>query len=255
MDWNSPAGRIMFSVHKGLPRQGPGNLASTRRALEMIDGLPDVPSVLDIGSGPGMQTLDLAGLLPTARIQAVDALEPFIEQGRQRAQNAGITERVQFSIGDMRALDFEADQFDLLWCEGAAYIMGISEALTAWRGLLKQGGTLAFTECVWLTDDPPQTLHDWWRDGYPGMGNVQACLDKVANADYELTGHFVLPEMAWWDDYYKPMEARIATLRIELEGDQAALDALEEHQREIDYYRRWSEHYGYLFVVCRRVER
>ena len=252
MDWDSLAGRIMLSVHNGLPRQGPGNLASTRQALELIDGLPDTPMVLDVGCGPGMQTLDLAGLLPTARIQAVDALEPFLDQGRQRAQEAGCAERVQFRIGDMRALDFEAAQFDLLWCEGAAYIMGISEALEAWRHLLKPGAALAFTECVWLTDDPPQTLYDWWRDGYPGMGNVQVCLDKVADAGYELIGHFVLPEVAWWDDYYKPMEARIATLRIELEDDKAALDALEEHQREIDYYRRWSAHYGYLFVVCRK---
>ena len=31
-----------------------------------------------------------------------------------------------------------------------------------------------------------------------------------------------------------------------------ALAALEEHQREIDYYRRWSDHYGYLFVVARK---
>ena len=72
------------------------------------------------------------------------------------------------------------------------------------------------------------------------------------NAGYELLGHFLLPEAAWWDDYYKPMEARIASSRVELEDDRPGLAALEEHQREIDYYRRWSEHYGYLFVVARR---
>ena len=84
------------------------------------------------------------------------------------------------------------------------------------------------------------------------MGDAQATLDKVANAGYEILGHFVLPEAAWWDDYYMPMEARIAGLRVELEGDGAGLEALEAHQREIDYYRRWSEHYGYLFVVARK---
>jgi hypothetical protein len=48
------------------------------------------------------------------------------------------------------------------------------------------------------------------------------------------------------------MEAQIAGLRLELERDAPGLEALEAHQREIDYYRRWSEHYGYLFVVARK---
>lgn len=245
--------RIMFTVHQGLPREGPGNLACTTRALGLITDLPDTPAVLDIGCGPGMQTVDLAGLLPQAQIQAVDAHQPFLDDGARRAEAAGCTDRIQFSVGDMRALAFEPEQFDLLWCEGAAYIMGISEALEAWRGLLKAGGYLAFTEAVWLSRNSPETLADWWQSEYPAMGDSQTCFDKVANAGYEVVGHFVLPEAAWWDDYYKPMEARIAALRVELEDDAPGLEALEEHQREIDYFRRWSEHYGYLFVVARKV--
>jgi SAM-dependent methyltransferase len=248
---NDVSWRIMFTVHKGLPREGPGNRESTARALGLIDDLPAAPDVLDIGCGPGMQTVDLAALLPSARIRAVDAHAPFLADGARRAEAAGCADRIEFNVGDMRALEFAPKTFDLLWCEGAAYIMGIAEALIAWRPLLKTGGCLAFTEAVWLTEDPPQTLFEWWQAEYPAMADAQATLDKVTNAGYELLGHFVLPEVAWWDDYYKPMEARIAALRVELEGDEPGLAALEEHQREIDYYRRWSRHYGYLFVVAR----
>ncbi len=244
--------RIMFTVHQGLPREGPGNRASTARALELIENLPAAPEVLDIGCGPGMQTVDLASLMPQARIQAVDTHQPFLEDGARRAEAAECARRVEFSLADMRALDFAAERFDLIWCEGAAYIMGIAEALAAWPQLLKAGGHLAFTEAVWLSRSPPQTLADWWQAGYPAMGDTQACIDKVTNAGLQLVGHFVLPEAAWWDDYYKPMEARIAALRVELEDDAAGLAALEEHQREIDYFRRWSAHYGYLFVVARK---
>lgn len=246
------AWQIMFMVHQGLPREGPGNQQSTARALALIDELPQAPEVLDIGCGPGMQTLDLAGLLPGARIEAVDAHQPFLEDAARRAEAAGCADRIRFSVGDMRSLEFDAERFDLLWCEGAAYIMGISEALAAWRALLKPGGAIAFTEAVWLTNEPPETLADWWQSEYPAMGDIQACLDKVTNAGYELIDHFVLSECAWWDDYYKPMEARIAALRVELEGDVPGLEALEAHQLEIDYFRRWSAHYGYLFVIARK---
>ena len=144
--------------------------------------------------------------------------------------------------------------FDLLWCEGAAYIMGVEAALEAWRPLLKARGSLAFTDAVWLTDAAPRTLRDWWQAGYPAMCTLEAGPGRVIDAGYELCGQFVLPESAWWDDYYKPMEARIAGLRVEMEGDPPALAALEAHQREIDYYRRWSEHYGYQFVVARKAD-
>ena len=83
------------------------------------------------------------------------------------------------------------------------------------------------------------------------MGDAGSVVDKVANAGYRVLGQFVLPESAWWDDYYKPMEARIASLRASYEGKPELLEELESHQREIDYYRRWSAHYGYLFVVAR----
>jgi SAM-dependent methyltransferase len=154
----------------------------------------------------------------------------------------------------MRALTFEPASFDLLWCEGAAYIMGVESALRAWRPLLREGGCLSFTDAVWLTDSPPQTLRAWWEADYPAMQTARTGPDRVVDAGYELCGHFVLLESAWWDDYYKPMEARLASLRLEMEGDPRALAALEEHQREIDYYRRWSEHYGYQFVVARKAD-
>ena len=51
---------IMLDVHSGLPRQGPGDDESTLRALSLCTELPMRPSVLDVGCGPGMQTIALA---------------------------------------------------------------------------------------------------------------------------------------------------------------------------------------------------
>ena len=48
--------RFFFEIHQGLPREGPGDFDSTRRALALLGGLPERPRILDIGCGPGMQT-------------------------------------------------------------------------------------------------------------------------------------------------------------------------------------------------------
>ena len=63
---------VFFDVQSDLPRQGPGDDGCTRRALALCYPLPDAPRVLDIGCGPGAQTLVLARELRRATITAID---------------------------------------------------------------------------------------------------------------------------------------------------------------------------------------
>ncbi|NRA02079.1 MAG: hypothetical protein HRU00_05690 [Myxococcales bacterium] len=51
---------VFWKLHQGLPKQGPGSDASTRRALALVPELPSAPRILDLGCGPGRQTLVLA---------------------------------------------------------------------------------------------------------------------------------------------------------------------------------------------------
>ena len=51
---------------------------------------------------------------------------------------------------------------DLIWCEGAIYFMGVTEALRAWRPLLRADGAVAFTEPVWTVDRPADQVEEWW---------------------------------------------------------------------------------------------
>jgi len=248
-----PGLRLFFEVHSELPREGPGNRASTARALAAAGPLPDRAKILDIGCGPGMQTRDLAELVPDALITAVDAHQPFLDVLANTMKRAGLDDRVTVQCEDMRALPFPDASYDLIWCEGAAYIMGVENALRAWRRLLTPGGRLAFTDAVWLTDSPPDELRDWWSDGYPDMGDVAECLRRVERNGFRILDHFTLPESAWWDDYYRPMEDRLIMLRERFSGEDGgdvdALALLDECQREIDYFRRWSGLYGYQFVI------
>ena len=51
---------IFLDVQRGLPRQGPGCDESTLRALSLCSELPEGADLLDVGCGPGMQTVALA---------------------------------------------------------------------------------------------------------------------------------------------------------------------------------------------------
>jgi SAM-dependent methyltransferase len=200
-----------------------------------------------------MQTIDLARLLPAAEILAIDNHEPFVHEANRRARAQGVAGRVRVELGDMRALASPPAAFDLIWCEGAAYIMGVGEALRAWRPLLRPGGRLALSEAVWLRADPPEPVRRLWSD-YPGIGDLEACRTLVRSAGYRLLGDFVLPERAWWDHYYRPMERRLAELAPKYAGDALAEAVLRAHEDEIAAYRRYAAYYGYAFLVLAPAE-
>ena len=255
MDLTDPKIRnVFFDIHDGLPREGPGNQASTARALALAGPLPTPVHVLDIACGPGTQTMDLAFLLPDAEIIAIDIHPPFVEAAHRRAIAAGADERVDARRGDMKALAFPDATFDLIWCEGGAYLMGVEAALASWRRLLKPGGRLAFTDAVWLTAEPPAEAREFWAADYPAIGDIAAARARAEAAGYRLLGDFVLPEDAWWRDYYTPMAQRIELLEGKYAERPAALEVLTESRREIEIYRRHADSYGYLFMVLALAE-
>ena len=69
---------FLFTMHEGLPREGPGSIACTKKMFSFLPGLPEYPAILDIGCGSGMQTIDIARLCPKARITAVDVYPPIL---------------------------------------------------------------------------------------------------------------------------------------------------------------------------------
>src|SRR5262249_50866254 len=179
--------QVFFEVHSGLPREGPANRASTARAPALARPLPANPLIADVGCGPGAQTLDLAELVSDARIVAIDAHAPFVDELHRRAVAAGLAERVDARRGDMRALPVAGESVDLLWCEGAAYVLGIPAALRLWAPLVRAGGRIALTEPVWLRD--PADADEAVRrnfEAYPAMTNVPHNRDIIARAGLKL---------------------------------------------------------------------
>ncbi len=252
MDFSDPHQRaVFFDLHSGLPREGPGDRATVQRALDIMTPRPERPAVLDIACGPGGQTLDLAELLPGARITAVDLNPSFVRDLQDRARAGGLEGAIDAQRGDMAALPFDPDRFDILWCEGAAYILGVARALRLWRPLLKPGGHVGLSEPVWLTDERPAEARALWA-AYPEMMDPPTLRERARAEGYTVVGDFVLSKDAWWNYYYRPLEARLGDLAPRYAGDDVALRILEEGRLEIECYRRHSDCYGYLFLVLRK---
>jgi ubiquinone/menaquinone biosynthesis C-methylase UbiE len=242
---------VFFQIHTGLEREGPGSRRTTRRAFLSIRGLPSNPRILDIGCGPGAQTVHLAEL-SGGEIHAVDNHSPFIDELKRAVEQRGLECRVFPLLCDMHRLTFEPDSFDLIWAEGSIFIIGVEKGLKEWRPFLKRGGFVAFTEVAWLRDDPPRELRDFWEAVYPAIGSRRHDEDVIRNAGYTPLHNFVLPESDWWTEYYHPIEEKLASLK-EIHKDEAeALGVLEAHIKEIEIFRRFATHYGYVFYIARR---
>jgi SAM-dependent methyltransferase len=243
--------RIFFEVFEPLPRQGPGNRASAARALALCRGLPASPAILDLGCGSGAQTFHLAELT-AGSIVAVDRHAPSIERLRAMVTERGLSDRVRPMVGDMAHPGLPPESFDLTWSEGALYNLGIGNALRVCHGLLRPGGYLAFTDAVWRQENPPPEVKASFDLDYPTMGRVPDILAAIERGGFSLKGRFTLPDEAWWDDFYAPMERRIEELRVKYAADTEALAVLDQLAQEPEMHRRHSDCYAYEFFVARR---
>jgi ubiquinone/menaquinone biosynthesis C-methylase UbiE len=100
LDFNDPLfQQIFFEVHRGLPREGPGDEESLRQALSLVSGLPPNPRILDIGCGPGRQTIDLVEIT-AGLVIGLDNHFPFVrELAGERSRPAGFRAGCRLSEG------------------------------------------------------------------------------------------------------------------------------------------------------------
>lgn len=237
MDWDA-----FFAVHSDLPREGPGEAADVVWALDLA-GVPEGAAICDAGAGAGG---DVAALLavPGGRVLAIDTHPGFVAQ--MRARFAG-EDRLVVEEADMGELAMHpAGPFDLIWCAGALYFLGLEQGLARMAGALKPGGVLAFSEPCLFSEAPSRAAMRLW-EGYP-VRDAAGIAAAVAAAGYEALGTRVLGHGAW-EAYYGPMEARIGALRA---GADARLTAmLDLNAEEAALWRRVQGETGYLLTVAR----
>jgi SAM-dependent methyltransferase len=190
--------------------------------------------------------------LTDGEVTGLDLHQPFLDRLNVKIEEAGLSGRVRTVHGSMSEMEFPEGSFDVLWAEGSIYIIGFDRGLREWARFLKPEGCLVASEVVWLRPDPPQEVREFWEANYPAIRTIPENLERVAACGYRLIGLFSLPEDAWWDGYYGPLEKRLEALRKKYGDNPEALAALDEEVKEIEMYRRYSEWYGSVFFVVQK---
>lgn len=226
----------------------------TKRAYEMCEGVPDNPEILELGCGSGGATIPLAQI-SGGIVTATEVYQPFVDALVERAKNAGVADRIIAAIMDMGEVQAEPESFDLIWSEGAAYILGVDEALRQWKPFLKPGGCLVFSDAVWLSDDirenAPDELKAFWAEGYPAMRTAGGNIAAAEAEGYTSLGHFTI-DTACWDDFYEDVERRLVDVESLYGNDPDGRAIIDMTRKEIALYQKYPKTYGYEFHVFRK---
>jgi len=240
-----------YELFCGLPRGGPGDNTLTRKAFGCLKNLPPNPLILDIGCGHGMQTLELAKI-SQGTIFALDNHQPFLDILMKKAIREGFEKRIIPKNQSMLEMNFKDGTFDVIWSEGALYIMGFQKGLRRCKQLLKDKGYLVVSEAVLFSSTIPAPLKKFWDEAYPVITNVNGNIELIRHEGFEVLNHFSLPKSSWIDNYYTPMEKRIKVLHKKYRNNTAALNVFTACEKEIKMYEDYSDYYGYEFFIAQK---
>jgi hypothetical protein len=84
------------------------------------------------------------------------------------------------------------------------------------------------------------------------MKNNEENIISCNKAGYNIIANFILPETDWWDDFYSPLETRVKILRDKQENNEQFLQFLDSIRIEIEFYRKYSDYYGYAFYIMQK---
>jgi ubiquinone/menaquinone biosynthesis C-methylase UbiE len=240
-----------YELFEALPRCGPGDNKSTRRAFNTIPNMPPQPYILDIGCGQGMQTIELAKL-SGGEIIALDNHKPFLDTLMKKARDQELLDNIIPKNMSMLDMNFEKNTFDIIWSEGALYFMGFQNGVRRCHHLLKRGGFLAVTEMVCLVNNPPVEVIHYFEKEYPAIKTVEGNLELIQSEGFRLISHFTLPESAWLESFYLPMGEELIRLKKKYKGNEIASGVLEEMSYEITFFEKFSDFFGYEFFIVEK---
>jgi ubiquinone/menaquinone biosynthesis C-methylase UbiE len=218
-------------------------------------------NVLDVGCGPGTITAEMAGRVAPGHVVGIDAASEIVEQARAGA--TGIA-NVEFATGDVYALDFDDDRFDIVHAHQVLHHLSDPvAALREMRRVCRPDGIVAVRECDYAAvalHPFDENLQLWLRTycavhrANGGEPDAARRLLEWANAagfsEVTMTASawcFASTEdRAWWGPSWADRMTRSAVAEQAVRDGVATRDELE---RIAAAWHRWAENPDAVFIA------
>ncbi|KAL9607982.1 MAG: hypothetical protein Q9167_007154 [Letrouitia subvulpina] len=144
-------------------------------AAFLLSSLKPDMHILDVGCGPGSLTTDLATFVPQGKVTGVEPTAEPLEQAQKFATERKVS-NVTFQVGDIRALPFPDQSFDIVHAHQVIqYLDDRPAAIREMGRVAKPGGFVAIREADHGT-------HTWYPD-VEGMKDFQDLYSRAVRAN------------------------------------------------------------------------
>jgi ubiquinone/menaquinone biosynthesis C-methylase UbiE len=233
-------------------------------AAHLLPHLAPGQRVLDVGCGPGTIALDLARRVDPGPVVGIDSAADAVAAAIAARDEAGLTDTVSLSVGDVYAIDAPDASFDVVHAHQV--LQHLTDPVAALREMgrvLAPGGLLSVRESdygafAWAPTDP---ILDRWMELYHQVTRTNRA---EADAGRYLPGWFRaagltrlevtsstwtfadVDDRAWWGGLWADRVVGSAFAGQALEYGLAEGDELQEMAAA---FRRWAEADDGVFVV------
>ena len=231
------------TIFQGLERLGPGDEGDTHKALSSLPIRSG--NVLEVGCGKGI-TISFLARHSTFNLTALDNDEYNLSCVQEKVKDQSLEHRVTTICASMETMPFTLGQFDVIWSEGSAYIMGVNRALKIWKPHIKSNGSLVISDLVWLTNKPDAEVIEFWKVNYPKMASTEQRIKEMMKAGYEVIEHFTQSEQSW-RNYLEPLQQRITQFK----GEDFTSNSFDDLRKELQIHEKYLGQYGYQIFVLK----
>jgi len=130
-----------------------GGFVATKELLSLCH-IEEAREALNVGCGIGVGSAHIAKKYD-CHVVGVDISEKMIEWSRQRAREERVEDKVEFRVANVLALPFEADRFDVVFCESVlAFVEDKRRAIRECARVAKPGRYVGLNESCWIKEAP-----------------------------------------------------------------------------------------------------
>jgi len=207
-----------FMGYMEVPFFNIGGVSSIDRLAELCH-LDQESRILVVGCGTGGNSCYLANKYG-CQIVGIDIAEHMIKHAQERAKDLGLTDQVEFRVGNAYDLEFPDDSFDVVLTVFVSQFLDPHRAYPGFLRVLKPGGYLGINEMYRADEVPREALArveegeevfreitelpftmrspSTWREAFEASGFSDLVIEEFTNISQQTQALGMIEEFGGW---------------------------------------------------------